>query len=176
MKPQRPAVQPLTEDMNDRLERLAKEKGGRRLVRPDQDEKGASARPGRHCARQARPRQADTPRSRMKTVNLELPDYVWTDLKSALRASRTSVRHIRHGGDGRRRHRHRRARHDRRRTRIRGPRADIVKRLRADSSFKRFCWVVSATVLRRIQFEKTGEFSKPLSASSSCCRRPLRLS
>ncbi|MEZ5817402.1 MAG: hypothetical protein R3D44_10000 [Hyphomicrobiaceae bacterium] len=35
-----------------------------------------------------------TPRSRMKTVNLELPDYVWTDLKIRAAHAQSSVRHI----------------------------------------------------------------------------------
>lgn len=30
----------------------------------------------------------------MKTVNLELPDYVWTDLKIRAAHEQTSVRHI----------------------------------------------------------------------------------
>ena len=40
------------------------------------------------------PTSAATPRSRMKTVNLELPDYVWTDLKIRAAHKQTSVRHI----------------------------------------------------------------------------------
>jgi len=40
------------------------------------------------------PTSTATPRSRIKTVNLELPDYVWTDLKVRAAHKQTSVRHI----------------------------------------------------------------------------------
>ena len=35
-----------------------------------------------------------TPRSPMKAVNLELPDYVWTELKIRAAHRQTSVRHV----------------------------------------------------------------------------------
>jgi plasmid stability protein len=35
-----------------------------------------------------------TPRSRMKSVNIELPDYLWTDLKIRAAKQQVSVRHI----------------------------------------------------------------------------------
>lgn len=35
-----------------------------------------------------------TPRSRMKSLNVELPDYVWVDLKSRAAREMVSVRHV----------------------------------------------------------------------------------
>ncbi len=35
-----------------------------------------------------------TPRSQMKTVNREVPDYVWTELKIRVARSQVSVRHV----------------------------------------------------------------------------------
>ncbi|MEA2879467.1 MAG: hypothetical protein QOF14_4663 [Hyphomicrobiales bacterium] len=40
------------------------------------------------------PAHGATPRSRMKTTNLELPDYVWTELKIRAADRQTSVRHV----------------------------------------------------------------------------------
>jgi hypothetical protein len=37
---------------------------------------------------------APTPRSRMKSLNVELPDYVWVELKSRAAREMVSVRHV----------------------------------------------------------------------------------
>lgn len=107
MKPQRAPFLPVSSDIDDdRLERLAEEKGVGSMVKTTANKnrvgEGASV-----------PAQAElpapvavsppasatqtagaTPRNRMKTVNLELPDYVWTELKIRSAHKQTSVRHI----------------------------------------------------------------------------------
>lgn len=96
IKPQRPPFQPLNADMIDeKIERLAREKGVGAFVKPIEGEQGG--RPDQADTSGSTPEQpesAATPRSRMKTVNLELPDYVWTDLKIRAAHRQTSVRHI----------------------------------------------------------------------------------
>ena len=107
MKPQRTPFLPVSSDIDDdRLERLAEEKGVGSMVKTTANKnragEGASvptqavllvvaadAQPASVC--QA---TGATPRSRMKTVNLELPDYVWTELKIRSAHKQTSVRHI----------------------------------------------------------------------------------
>lgn len=87
---------PVTSDINDdKLERLAREKGVGALVKPEKREQGprVSEKPAPEIEATAPPSGA-TPRSRMKTVNLELPDYVWTELKIRAAHRQTSVRHI----------------------------------------------------------------------------------
>lgn len=96
MKPQRPPFQPLNADMIDeKIERLAREKGVGQLVRPIEGEGGEADPPTPAPLHEVEPpATVATPRSRMKTVNLELPDYVWTDLKIRAARRQTSVRHI----------------------------------------------------------------------------------
>lgn len=76
---------------DEQLERLAHEKGVGSLVEPTANKnragEGAPVAPGitgSQIDAGGMP-SASTPRSRMKTVNLELPDYVWTDLKIRLK-------------------------------------------------------------------------------------------
>ena len=98
MKTERVPFVPLRNDIDDdRIERLAREKGVGTFDLPEREEQGASV---------ARPTVAPTPksvidegsgatpRSRMKTVNLELPDYVWTELKIQAVQQQTSLRHV----------------------------------------------------------------------------------
>lgn len=112
MKPQRTAFMPVTSDIDDdELERLARDKGVGAMVKasdaqpPPEPKAGQGAMPAasrtappatRPAPRaEAKPPEHEpTPRSRMKTVNLELPDYVWTDLKIRAAHAQTSVRHI----------------------------------------------------------------------------------
>ena len=42
----------------------------------------------------APPAPGATPRSKMRKVNFELPDYVWTELKIRAAHKQTSVRHV----------------------------------------------------------------------------------
>ena len=106
---------PLDVDLDDKLERLAQSKGVAALVKPapatdtpppvkDHAEpkqvRGGGAAPHStpsHATTDAPETRAGggpTPRSRMKSVNLELPDYVWTDLKIRAAREAVSVRHI----------------------------------------------------------------------------------
>ncbi len=109
MKSERIPFQPIG-DIDDRLEQLAREKGVSTMVKPDKGEQGAkpaeentlSVAPTKSEAvkRTATPATIDrpdteaTPRSLMKSVNMELPLYVWTDLKIRAAHKQTSVRHI----------------------------------------------------------------------------------
>lgn len=106
MKPQRTPFMPVTPDIDDdELERLARDKGVGAMVKASDAVPAPEPRAGQGAASSvaAKPRptitktaeeDAPTPRSRMKTVNLELPDYVWTDLKIRAAHAQTSVRHI----------------------------------------------------------------------------------
>ena len=102
MKTERAPFMPLDPDIDDdKIERLAREKGVGTFERPRKDEKGASpvaaikveetaAIVAASPAEEGEP----TPRSRMKTLNLELPDYVWTELKIRAARRQTSLRHV----------------------------------------------------------------------------------
>ena len=101
MKTQRAPFLPVTDDIDDdKLERLAHDKGVGSLVKPfvHQNRAGegpnSAVPPDPGAIGAEEPAAAATPRSRMKTVNLELPDYVWTDLKIRAAHKQTSVRHI----------------------------------------------------------------------------------
>lgn len=91
---------PLSSDVNDdKLERLARDKGVGTMIKttePEpQGEKGGSAvaRPAPVILPEP-PAKGATPRSRMKSSNIELPDYVWTELKIRAAQRQSSVRHI----------------------------------------------------------------------------------
>jgi hypothetical protein len=114
MKQNRPPFMPVTPDIDDdALESLAREKGVGSLVKPVANRAGemrASSTVPRTPTVQTpqitppapppatsdtnRPKREATPRSRMKPVNIELPDYAWTDLKIRAAKEQVSVRHI----------------------------------------------------------------------------------
>lgn len=117
MKQQRPAFMPVTPDIDDdALESLARDKGVGALVKPVANRAGEgrpsnalptstaeaprttppAATPAASPAPGSTERQATeaTPRSRMKAVNIELPDYAWTELKIRAAKEQVSVRHI----------------------------------------------------------------------------------
>lgn len=104
-KPQKPNFQSVEIDLIDqRLESQAAEKGIPTLVAP-RPEVAIQVAPAREppprrerAARGAarvtgRPSEA-TPRSRMKTVNLEVPDYAWVAIKMRAAQEMTSARHV----------------------------------------------------------------------------------
>ncbi|MBX9865110.1 MAG: hypothetical protein K2Y42_20400 [Hyphomicrobium sp.] len=97
MKQQRAPFQPVSADIDDqKLERLAAEKGVGSLVKPVADGAGEARsvyEPPRVKKSEA-PNPEATPRSQMKTVNLEVPDYAWTELKIRAAREQVSVRHI----------------------------------------------------------------------------------
>lgn len=97
MKQQRAPFQPVSADIDDqKLERLAAEKGVGSLVKPVANGAGAAkqvSEPTRVKKSEAINPDA-TPRSQMKTVNLEVPGYAWTELKIRAAREQVSVRHI----------------------------------------------------------------------------------
>lgn len=97
-RPDRRPFVPLAPDIDDtRLEQLARDKGVGILERPiAAGPAESSAAPDTGNVHTARP-SADmsaTPRGRMKCINLELPDYVWTELKIRAVRQQCSLRHI----------------------------------------------------------------------------------
>ncbi len=94
MTKERTPFMPLDSDIDDsKLEQLAEAKGVAKLVKPLADEEGQGAIPASKRTAPA-PANGATPRERMKTINLELPDYVWTDLKIRAAKEQVSLRHI----------------------------------------------------------------------------------
>jgi hypothetical protein len=102
---QRAPFHSVTADVDDaRLERLATDKGVGALVRPAPERAGEGAPPRITVpvANAKPPTKAEavetaavaTPRSEMKSVNIELPVSVWTELKIRAARQQTSVRHI----------------------------------------------------------------------------------
>lgn len=111
MTKQRAPFMPVTPDFDDdALENLARDKGVGSLVKPVAAREGEGAAistsPTSASAKTAAPLAVEkvapatssssgaTPRSRMKSLNIELPDYAWTDLKIRAAREQVSVRHI----------------------------------------------------------------------------------
>lgn len=97
MKQDRKPFLPVTSDIDDeRIERLAQEKGVASMVKPaPATQRAGEEAPVKPTRKAVEPSQSTaTPRSKMKAVNLELPDYAWTDLKIRAAQMQTSVRHI----------------------------------------------------------------------------------
>jgi hypothetical protein len=98
MKTNRPPFHPLDPDLADQnLENLARDKGVGTLQKPlaplEQGPKTAAQVPAPVSAPEP-PAKGATPRARMKPLNIELPDYVWTELKIRAAHRQTSVRHV----------------------------------------------------------------------------------
>lgn len=101
MKQQRAPFMPVTPDIDDdALESLARDKGVGSLVKPVASKAGEGTRaeakvtPAPADTAQDSDDRQPTPRSRMKAVNIELPDYAWTELKIMAAKEQVSVRHI----------------------------------------------------------------------------------
>lgn len=96
MKNNRPAFVPLDTDLDDeRLESLAREKGVGTLQKPQKlSEQGSKTPSPVQIVLPEPPASGATPRARMKPLNTELPDYVWTELKIRAAHRQTSVRHV----------------------------------------------------------------------------------
>lgn len=106
MKRQRAPFMPVTPDIDDdAIESLARGKGVGSLVKPVANRAGEGTPPVEASTPAPLTQQAPhanetgaasvpTPRSRMKAVNLELPDYAWTELKIRAAKEQVSVRHI----------------------------------------------------------------------------------
>ena len=98
MRSDRKPFMPVSNDVDDRLEQLAREKGVGKLETPMRPE-------GRGGEATVPPRSAPeldsvlrnsvaTPRSKMQKVNFEAPDYLSTELKIDAAENNTSVRHV----------------------------------------------------------------------------------
>lgn len=92
MKAERKPFVDLSADIDDtRLERLAQEKGVATMVKTaPQPEQGAEVSPEPVLD----PESSPTPRSKMKNLNIEIPAYVWTELKVRAAHCGTTIRHV----------------------------------------------------------------------------------
>lgn len=91
-KTNRPAFQSVELDTVDlRLETKAAEKGIPTLVSPATAEMPVIARRKRNRAGDA---AESTPRSRMKPLNVEVPDYAWVAIKTRAAQEMVSLRHV----------------------------------------------------------------------------------
>lgn len=83
-------------DIDDaRLERLAEQKGVAKLVQPANEAgQGAASATRKTLEPMVDPERIPTPRSQMKNVNIEIPDYVWKELKVRAAHRGTTLRHV----------------------------------------------------------------------------------
>lgn len=96
MATERKPFQPLDTDIDDKLEKLARNNGVGTMTKPEPapsmgGEGPLKPQPGPTTVAIA---QQSTPRDRMKNVSLDLPDYVWTDVKIRAAQDQTSMRYI----------------------------------------------------------------------------------
>ena len=95
MKTERAPFAPISPDIDDdKLERLAAEKGVGALVKPVANKAGERVKKPAETVRPAQLPADATPRSEMKSQNLELPAYVWTELKIRAAQQQTSLKHV----------------------------------------------------------------------------------
>lgn len=95
MKQTRTPFLPVSSDIDDdKLERLAAEKGVGSLVKPVANGGGEAKAPAKVKPAVETAAEAGTPRSEMKSLNLELPGYVWTELKIRAAQRQTSLKHV----------------------------------------------------------------------------------
>ena len=97
MSTTRKAFAPLSADIDDTsLENLARSKGVATMVKtPLQAEEGAQSTV--HDPKPPEPIDPElipTPRSQMKNLNIELPDYVWKELKIRAAHRGTTIKHV----------------------------------------------------------------------------------
>lgn len=106
MTKQRVPFHSLTSDLDDDIERLAAAKGVATMVKPMATSSASSSSSPMTASMATRGGEGVTlqpdevsptvarPRGKLKGINLEVPDYVWTDLKIRAAHAQTSVRHI----------------------------------------------------------------------------------
>jgi len=87
------------DEIDSRLEQKALEKGIPTLVTPKAGEGQAFNQPVDESRDQRqKPRKPSraqaTPRARMRSLNIELPDYAWVELKTKAARQMVSVRHL----------------------------------------------------------------------------------
>jgi hypothetical protein len=91
-KTNRPAFQSVELDPIDlRLEARAAEKGIPTLISPAT---ATAAVAGPRKRSRAGAQAESTPRARMKTLNVEVPDYAWVAIKTRAAQEMVSVRHV----------------------------------------------------------------------------------
>lgn len=87
------------DEIDIRLEKKALEKGIPTLVTPKaKEEQSLEQRADENRDQKEKSRKSSTakatPRSRMKSLNIELPDYAWIELKTKAARQMVSVRHL----------------------------------------------------------------------------------
>lgn len=95
---ERKAFMSVVADIDDaKLEGLAERKGVATLVKPG-DEAGEGTRDDTRVSRTRQaavnPDSIPTPRSKMKSVKIEIPDYVYTELRVRAAHRSTTVKHV----------------------------------------------------------------------------------
>ena len=92
-KQNRPPFQSIElETIDARLDKQAQEKGIPTLVTPQP--KNKSIRKPAVAVTESEPAAEATPRARMRALTIELPDYVWIELKTRAARKMISVRHL----------------------------------------------------------------------------------
>lgn len=95
MKTIRAPFMPVSDDIDDtKLERLAADKGVGAMVKPVANGAGEGRPAFAAKAKAEKVVDTGTPRSEMKSLNLELPAYVWTELKIRAAQRQTSLKHV----------------------------------------------------------------------------------
>jgi hypothetical protein len=99
MRHERKPFMPVSNDVDDRLEQLAREKGVGKFEAPAPVAQRAGEGSGLVHAAELRPGpvappSGATPRSAMHKINFEAPDYLSTELKINAAHKQTSVRHV----------------------------------------------------------------------------------
>jgi formate-dependent phosphoribosylglycinamide formyltransferase (GAR transformylase) len=86
---------PVSDDIDDsKLERLAAEKGVGTIVKPVANGAGEGKLLTTTKPELEKAADTGTPRGEMKSLNLELPGYVWTELKIRAAQRQTSLKHV----------------------------------------------------------------------------------
>ena len=83
----------LDADIDSRLERLAEEKGVATMVKPS-DQAGEGGRVALKAEPKVDPESIPTPRAHMKNFSIEIPDYVWRELKLRAFHRGTPIKHV----------------------------------------------------------------------------------
>lgn len=95
MKTERAPFMSITPDVDDdKLEKLAAEKGVGALVKPVANGAGMERPVAASKPKAEKEADAGTPRSELKSLNLELPAYVWIELKIRAAQEQTSLKHV----------------------------------------------------------------------------------
>lgn len=95
MKTERAPFAPITPDIDDqKLERLAAEKGVGALVKPVANGAGEGKAMKAINVQPEPDTDGAAARSEMKSLNLELPLYAWTELKIRAAQQQSSLKHV----------------------------------------------------------------------------------